>query len=136
MKKALILVIAALVVPSAALAAKPPQAGKSAPTVMYVLKGKLSAYTAYDASTKTNGSITITVSSSNHHGKELKGQSLTFAVTADTAVVLHNGAPIANGDRGIVKIRAAKRIAADGFAKTLPQSSAKQVIDLGAKVSH
>ena len=67
MKKALILVIAALAIPSVALAAKPAApGGKSTPKVAYVLKGKLSAYAAYDKATSTNGSITILVGSSNY----------------------------------------------------------------------
>lgn len=134
MKKALILVIAALALPSVALAAKPAASGgKGAPKVMYVLKGKLSAYTAYDASTSTNGSITIMVASANYHGKGLKGQTLTFAVDKNTAVVLHNGKPIADNDNGIVKVRAAKKIAAADLAATLQASPAKQVVDMGAK---
>jgi len=134
MKKALLLVIAALALPSVALAAKPATAGgKGAPKVTYVLKGKLSAYTAYNASTSTNGSITITVSSANYHGKALKGQTLTFAVDAKTAVVLNNGAAIADNDNGIVKIRAAKKIASAALATTLQASSAKQIVDMGVK---
>jgi hypothetical protein len=134
MKKVLILVIAALVVPSAALAAKPVHVkGKSAPKVAYILKGKLSGYTAYDSTTQTNGSITITISHANYHGKALKGQTLTLTVDAETKVTLHDGKAIADGDRGIVKVRAAKRIAAAGVAKTLGEASARAVIDMGVK---
>ena len=81
MKKALILVFAALMIPSVALAAKPSptgKGGKGAPQVTYVLKGTLSSYTAYDSVTPANGSITILVKHANHHGKSLKGQTLTF----------------------------------------------------------
>ena len=85
MKKALILVIAALAIPSVALAAKPAApGGKGAPKVAYILKGKLSAYMAYDKTTSTNGSITILVGAANYHGKALKGQTLTFALNAKT----------------------------------------------------
>ena len=132
--KALILVIAALALPSVALAAKPAHVGgKGAPKVMYVLKGKLSAYTAYNATTSTNGSITIMVGSANYHGKALKGQTLTFAVDSKTAVVLNNGAAIKDGDNGIVKIRALKKIAPADLAATLQASPAKQIVDQGAK---
>jgi hypothetical protein len=133
MKKALILVIAALAIPSVALAAKPAApGGKGNPKVMYVLKGKLSAFTAYDKTTSTNGSVTILVGASNYHGKALKGMSLTFAVDAKTKVVLHNHKAIADGDNGIVMIKALKKIAPADLATTLQASSAKQVIDMGA----
>ena len=133
MKKAVILVIAELAVPTVALAAKPAHvSSSSAPKVMYILKGKLSAFTAYDKATSTNGSITILVGSSNYHGKALKGQSLTFAVDAKTAVVLHNHKPIADGDVGTVKIRALKKIAPADLAATLQASHAKQIVDMGA----
>ena len=134
MKKALILVLAALVVPSAAIAATPAVHGKSAPKVLYVLKGKLSAYTAYTPATSTtaavNGSITIMVSSANYHGKGLKGQTLTFAVDGKTKITLQSGVTkITDGDKGIVKIRAAKRVAAADLATTLQAAMARQVID-------
>src|SRR5579862_3555140 len=143
MKKALILVFAALLIPGAALAAKPahpthpthPTHGsgaggsksKSAPNVLYVLKGTLSGYTAYDSSTSTNGSITIVVSRANYHGK-----TLTFPVDSKTKVSLENGlTTITDGDKGIVKVRAAKKIPAADLATTLQASSAKQIVDQG-----
>jgi hypothetical protein len=126
MKKVLILVIAALALPSIALAGKPANPGKSAPKVLYILKGSLSAYTAYNSVGPVNGTITIKVSSANYHGKLLKGQTLTFVVDAKTKV---NRAAIKDGDKGIVKIRAAKRIAAADLAATLQAAPAKQVID-------
>jgi hypothetical protein len=133
MKKALILVIAALALPSVALAAATPaHVSVSAPKVAYILHGKLSAYTAYNAATSTNGSITIMIGSSNYHGKALHGQTLTFPVGPKTAVVLHMHKPIADGDRGTVKIRALKKIAAADLAATLQLSMAKQIVDLGA----
>jgi hypothetical protein len=131
MKKTLLLVIAALALPSVALAAKPANVGgKGAPKVMYVLKGKLSAYTAYNAATSTNGSITIMVSSANYHGKALKGQTLTFAVGAKTSV---NRSAIKDGDSGIVKVKAPKKIAAADLATTLQSMPANQVVDQGTK---
>lgn len=137
MKKALILVLAALVVPSAALAAKPAHVKDTrAPKVAYILRGTLSAYTAYNSTTQTNGSITITISRANYHRKGLKGQTLTLAVDANTKVRLHDGQAIADGDRGIVKVRAARRIAAGGVEKPLAGATAREVIDLGVKPTH
>ena len=70
--------------------------------------------------------VTITVKSANYHGKALKGQTLTFAVDAKTKVKV---SAIKDGDKGIVKIRAAKRIAAADLAATLQAAAARQVID-------
>lgn len=115
----------ALLVPAAALAkGKPAQPGKSAPKVMYVLKGTLTAYTAANGS--TNGSVTITVKSSNHHGASLKNQTLTFAVSSATKVV---GKFTAN-DKGMVKLRGPK--AGLGDSATFGTLVVKQVIDQGA----
>ena len=136
MKKGILLaVVAALMIaPAAAMAHHGPRGGKSAPNVMYVLHGKLSAYTPYNNSIygPQNGSITILVNHSNHHGKALKTQSLTFVVDAKTRVTLHNGNPIADGDRGIVKVRAALRIPAADLAATVQASHARAIIDMGA----
>ena len=135
MKKVLILILAALVIPSAALAAKSaPSAkgGKGAPKVTYVLKGTLSNYTAYNSVGPVNGSITIVVSHANYHGKALKGQTLTFPVDANTKISLENGVTaITNGDMGIVKIKAAKKIAAADLAATLQTMPARQIVDQG-----
>ena len=133
MKKALILVFAALVIPSVALASKPATTGgRSAPKVMYILKGTLSAYTAYDSSTSTNGSITILVSHANYHGRALKGQSLTFPVGANTKVTLNDGVTaITDGDTGVVTVRAPKRIPAADLAATLQTYTARHIIDQG-----
>lgn len=133
MTKALVLVLAALAIPGAALAAKPANTGgKGAPNVAYILKGTLSAYTAYDATTQTNGSITIVVAHANHHGKGLVGQTLTFPVDANTRISLNDGvSAIADNDSGIVKIRAAKKIAAADLAATLQTASARQIVDQG-----
>lgn len=137
MKKALLLVFAALMIPSVALAAKPApggNGGKGAPQVTYVLKGTLSSYSAYDSATPANGSITILVQHANHHGKSLKGQTLTFPVDANTKVSLTDGVTaITDGDRGIVKVRAAKKIAAADLATTLQTQPARQIVDQGAK---
>jgi hypothetical protein len=132
MKKALILVVAALALPSVALAAKPATTPPSAPKVTYMLKGILSAYTAYDKATSTNGSITILVKASNYHGKALHNQSLTFVVGPKTWVTLHNHKPIKDGDRGLLTVRALLRVAPADLAATLQAQPAKHIIDMGA----
>jgi hypothetical protein len=116
MKKLLPLAIAALMIPGVALA-KPNPSEKSHTNhgkakVMYVLKGMVYAYTAYDSTTSTPGSITIDVNHSNRHGKLLVGTTLTVSVGADTNVRLKNGvtsvAASQPGDVGMVKIRASR----------------------------
>jgi hypothetical protein len=140
MKKALILVIAALMLPTAALAAKPAHHSKPPKPhmVTYVLTGTLSAYTAYDSVTPANGSITILVKHADKRGHALKGQSLTFPVDANTKVALRHGlTTVTDGDRGIISLRAPRKIAAADLVATLELSSAKHVLDLGApKAKH
>lgn len=107
MKKAIVLLVVALALPtSVALAKKPSGAhGKSNPRVMYVLKGTLSSYTA--ATADQPGSISITVTHSNFHGRALKGQTIPFATTASTRVTMKNGATtITDGARGVLKFKA------------------------------
>jgi hypothetical protein len=116
MKKFLPFVILALMIPSVALAkGKPPTAGQHTnhgkANVMYVLRGMIYAYTPYDSSTQTNGSITIDVKSSNRHGKLLNGQTgVQITVGPNTKVELRNGvttiAAAQPGDLGTVKVRA------------------------------
>jgi hypothetical protein len=122
MRKLLLIVVLALLVPTAALAARP---SSSHPTVLWVLRVTLSKFTAAGGSTK--GSISITVKSSNFDSKTLKGMTLTFATDSKTKVVLHTHKPIADGDRGIVKVRAAK----GSDATALQTHTAFQVIDKG-----
>jgi hypothetical protein len=141
------LVIAALLIPSVALAKGPnPTSPKSHTNhgkakVQYILHGTLSAYTPFDSTTSTNGSITITVTHSNRHGRVLKGQALTFMgmVTANTKVVLSDGVTaIADGDQGIVKIRAPKEpknVSASDLASVLTALPVRQIIDQGAPSS-
>ncbi len=58
--------------------------------------------------------------------------TLTFPVAPTTKISLENGvSAIADGDRGIVKIRAPKRIAAADLAATLQAIAARQIIDKG-----
>ncbi len=113
MKKVLPFVLAALMIPSVALAKGPnpnSHTNRGKAKVMYVLKGMIYAYTAYDSTTSTPGSITIDVNHSNRHGKLLVGQTITLTVGANTKVLLKNGvtaiAAAQPGDRGMVKIRA------------------------------
>jgi hypothetical protein len=134
MKKTLLLVLAVLVVPSVALAAKPAHGPQPPPRVTYELKGTLSNYTAYDAATSTDGSITIDVSKADHHGKALKGQTLTFAVDAHTVIWLKKGlTTITNGDYGIVRVRAVARIAPVDLSATLQASPASRIADHGVR---
>ena len=104
---------------------------KAAPQVMYVLKGIVTNYSA--ASGSTDGTLTLTVKRANRHGTNLtaylKNDSLSFAVSATTKVVLHNGAAVANGDQVIVKVRGPKTAAAFAAATNL---KAFQLIDQGA----
>jgi hypothetical protein len=142
MKKLLPIVIAALMIPSVALAKGPnPNKGghgnHGKATVQYILKGTLSTFTAFDSTTSTNGSITITVTHSNRHGSVLKGQSLTFMgmVTSSTKIVLPDGVTvITNSDNGIVKLRApkqAKDVSASDLATLLTGMPVRQIIDQG-----
>jgi hypothetical protein len=141
MKKVLPFAIAALMIPSVAFAKAPsPKShtnhGKA--KVQYILKGQLSGFTAFDSSTSTNGSITITVMHSNRHGRVLKGQSLTFTgmVTSSTKVVLGDGVTvITDGDNGIVKVRAPKQpkdVSASDLATLLTGMPVRQIIDQGS----
>ncbi len=143
-------VLGLLAIPAAALATKPPHPVhpnspvattttvttastttttatpvKPHPTVLFVLHGTVSAYTA--ASGGTNGSLAITVKSSNHESSALKGatQPLTFVVSTTTKLVLHDGSAIATGDSAIVKIRAVKNAA----VAVLEATPSFQVID-------
>jgi hypothetical protein len=116
-QKALPFLLAALMIPSVALAKGPsPKAGTHTnhgkAKVMYRLKGMIYAYTAYDSTTSTPGSITIDVNHSNRHGKLLVGQTITISVGANTKIRLKNGvtsiAASQPGDRGGIKVRASR----------------------------
>jgi len=116
MKKLLPFVIAALMIPSVALAkGKPPTAGTHAnhgkANVMYVLRGMVYAYVA--PTVNTPGSITIDVKSSNRHGKLLNGQTgIVITLGPNTKIELRNGITASTiaagqpGDVGSVKVRA------------------------------
>ena len=144
LKKVLPFAIAALMIPGVALAKGPnPNKGTDAnhgkAKVMYVLRGMIYAYMAYNSTTSAPGSITIDVKHSNRHGKLLVDQTITLTVGANTKVLLANGvAAIAAskpGDLGMVKVRAS-RLAFKGATladvqNTLLNHSAFQVIDWG-----
>jgi hypothetical protein len=109
--------------------------GKSAPKVTYVLAGSLSNYTSVGA---TSGAVTIMITHANHRAKTLVNPqsplSLRIIVAWDTKVVMHRGATtIANGDRGVVKVRVPKNTPAASLATTLTKlpTVASQVIDQG-----
>jgi hypothetical protein len=125
MKKAIVLVAVALAIPtSVALAKANPTRGKSHPSVMYVLKGTLSGYTA--AAGTVDGQISITVNHSNYHGRALKGQTLTFSTTTRTRVTMVNGATqITDGAKGVLKFRAPLRNTGNAPLATMLTSSAK-----------
>jgi hypothetical protein len=133
MKKTIVFLVAALALPTSVAFAKPPhpaKGGKSAPKVMYVLKGTLSSYSA--ATSATDGSISITVNHSNYHGRALKGQTLTFSTTMHTRVTFRNGATqITDGARGVLKFKAPLRMSAGtDLATALPtMAKALHIID-------
>jgi hypothetical protein len=141
-KRVLPFVIVALLIPGVALAKPNPDKGTHSnhgkAKVQYILKGQLSAYSAFDSSTSTNGSITITVMHSNRHGRVLKGLSLTFdgMVTSSTKVVLGDGVTvITDNDLGIVKVRAPKQpkdVSGSDLATLLTGMPVRQIIDQGS----
>ena len=101
------------------------------PKVMFVLRGTFStaAITASATTiTPTATTISITVRSSNFERFTLKGQLLTFLLDSTSKIVLHHGSPIADGDRGIVKVEAQK----NASVATLEAGKVFQVIDQGA----
>jgi hypothetical protein len=144
MKKLLPLAIAALMIPSVAVAkGKPPTAGTHGnhgkAKIMYVLKGMVYASTAFDSTTSTPGSITIDVNHSNHHGKLLVGQTITLSTGAKTKLLLKNGvtsvAASQPGDVGAIKIRASrlafKSATLADVQNALLNQPAFQIIDKG-----
>jgi hypothetical protein len=150
-KIVLIAVLAVAGVPAGALAAKPSHPATPASTnanshanntsttgtssranakgqsakVLFVIHGTLGTY--IPANGATNGSIQITVKSSNHESALLKAatpQPLTIPVSSKTKIE----GTVTSGHNGIVKIRAAK----NASVATLLGLTAFQVIDQGA----
>ena len=142
MKKVLPFAIAALMIPSVAFAKAPNPTshtnhGKA--KVMYILKGMIYAYQAYDSATQTPGSITIDVKHSNRHGRLLVGQTIQIPLGANTQILLENGvaaiAAAQPGDNGMVKVRG-PRLAFKGAAlatlqAALQNQNAHMVTDWG-----
>jgi hypothetical protein len=113
LKKVLPFLIAALLIPGAALAKGPKQnngsnSAKGRAKVMYVLHGTLSGYSAYDSATPADGSITIHVLRSNRHGKLLRDSDQTFVVGAKTKIRVKHGLSVDSTGcySGVVKVRA------------------------------
>ena len=130
LKIAVLTVAAAALGASGALAAKPAHPTHPAtpantnaakPTVMFVIHGKLTGYTA--ANGAINGSVSLTVSGSNHAAKQLKGQTLTFVVSSSSRVV----GTVTVGHNATVKWRATK-----APATSAPSGAVVQLIDQGA----
>jgi hypothetical protein len=132
LKIAVLTVAAAALGASGALAAKPahpthpttPASTNAAkPAVMFVIHGKITAYTA--ANGATNGSVSLTVSGSNHAAKQLKSlsQPLMFVVSSSTKVV----GTVTVGHNATLKWRATK-----APATSAPTGAVVQLIDQGA----
>ena len=103
MKKLIVVLAVALLIPtSVAFAQASPTRGKSNPMVMYVLKGTFSNYVP--ATSTTDGSLSITVSHSNYHWKQLKQDTLDFTVASNTRIT--NSAALADKATGMVKFKA------------------------------
>ena len=94
----------------------------AAPKVLFVLRGKLTAYTA--AAGAVNGSVSITVNKSNFEAGALKDATLVFPVSSDTKIT----GTFVPGHNGIVKVRAVK----NASSSALQALTAFQVIDQGA----
>lgn len=127
MKRVIVLLAVALAIPTGVAFAKQPVTsthGKSNPTVMYVLKGTLSSYTA--ATSTVDGSISITVNHSNFHGRALKGKTLPFSTTMNTKVTMVNGATqITDGAKGVLKFKAPLHRKGDSTLITTLTTNAK-----------
>ncbi len=125
MKKAIVFLAVALAIPTSVAFAKGPHSPRHrgpGHNVQYVLRGTLSAYTAFDSSTSTNGSITIAVTRANYHGRPLKTQTLTFALDASSKVRFLHGSSLADGTataRGAIEFRAPRKVTGDPVT-TLP----------------
>ena len=123
MKRAIVLLGVALTIPTGVAFAKQPGThtnhSHAAPKVMYVLKGKLSRYTA--ATTTADGSISIAVSHSNFHARALKGQTVTFSTTMNTKAP----STISDGTKGVLKFKAPLRMPAGTVMATVLPTMAK-----------
>jgi len=103
MKKLIVVLAVALLIPtSVAFASASPTRGKSNPQVMYVLRGTFSNYVA--ATATTEGSLSITVSGSNYHWRQLHTDTLDFTIAANTRIT--NATALADGAKGMMKFKA------------------------------
>jgi hypothetical protein len=133
MKKIIVLLVAAVALPTSVAFAKPShpaKGGKSNPMVMYVLKGMLTSYTP--AAADQDGSITIVVSHSNFHSS-LKGQTMTFDTTMKTRITFPNGATtLTTPAKGVLKFKAPLHRKGDSTLVTTLTANAKalHIIDL------
>jgi hypothetical protein len=132
--KLTVLAIAAAAFAPAAFATKPathpthpttPASTNAAhPSVMYVLHGTITAYTAVNGT--TNGSVTLTIKSANHPAAQLNGKAgVTFVLSSSTNVV---GTPTV-GHNATLKWRGTKT--PTGQAPAMP-GAALQLIDQGS----
>jgi hypothetical protein len=127
MRRATILLAAALAIPTGVAFAKPPAThtnhSHATPNVMYVLQGMLSAY--QPATATTDGEVTITVKHSNYHGRALKNLPVTFTVTTKTRIRFRHGSTtIADDSNGVITVRAPKKISGD-LATMLPDAASR-----------
>ena len=125
MRKLVIVLALALALPALALAAQPAQPGQSAPKVQYILKGTLTSFTPSTGG--ADGSITFTVTQSNHHRLQLKDQPLTLLIKPTTMIVLDTDGELTAPETVIVKVRELRRTT-DALA-LLNGKNARQVID-------
>jgi hypothetical protein len=90
--------------------------------VMFVMHGTVTSYTGGSA-------LGMTLTSVNRDRAALTaGTALAFALDPETKVVLNGGASVVNGDKVVVKIRAAK----SASASTLSTTPVFQIVDQGA----
>lgn len=93
--------------------------------MMYVVKGILDAY--QPAGDTADGSVTITVTSTNNQARTLRGQQVQIPVSAATEIV----GKVALNDKVVVKVRAPKRTTPAAVLAALLAAKAWQVIDQG-----
>jgi hypothetical protein len=99
--------------------------GQAGPRVLYVIKGKVTQF--IPAGDQAIGSVTMLVTGSNRQARLLQGMRVTFGIGAGTRLAVGADGEIAVGDRGVVKVRAPKRLS----AATLRSLMALQVIAPG-----
>lgn len=134
MKRAVVLLLVALALPTGVALARSPNAGgkgggggQSAPKVQWILQGTLSSYTPVSAS--GNGQVSVTVKHANYRGRALKNKTLTFTLTAGKSRVTfmrgsHANGQITDGTKGYVVVRAPKRLTGD-LTTTLPAAAVR-----------